>query len=114
MTKYQYQKILRKPSADTQFFEEYLESVGEHDRRSKFLGLLGELRAIYNSNPSYREVVTDLVQEIRAEYSREELETVIARSEKFSTAYMDIHDEWTKHVMENNIYYSTTVRAVSA
>ena len=114
MKKYRYQKIVRKPAADVQFFEDYLESQGEHDKRTQFLDLVSKLRAIYNSNPSYCEVNNSTDQTIYAEYSHDELDHIIRQSKTFSETYTEVHHEWVRYLLENNIYYSTTVKEIKS
>lgn len=113
MKKYLYKKILRKPSTEVEFFEEYLARSGEQDKRARFLAMLDQLRTIYRCNASYQEQNTATEQTVLAEYSEQELDHIIRQSRRFSEDCMEIHSEWVRHVMENNIYYSTTVREIA-
>jgi hypothetical protein len=114
MTKYIYRRILRKPSTDLQFFEEYLESANETARHQVLLSMFEELWEIYNLNSTFTVSRSSTEHTVYVEYTREELEKLIAAGENLSIKYHDIYNEWMKYTLNNDIYYSATLTEVFA
>ena len=114
MTKYRYKRILRKPSADVEFFEEYLESANELAKQQELLSMLEELWKIYNLNSTFTVSKNATEHIIHVECTRNELEKLIEAGENLSIKYHAIYNEWMKYTLSNNIYYSATLTEVFA
>lgn len=112
MKKFLYRKIVRKPSADALFFEEYLDSIGDDEKKQKFISISDTNRTKYFINSSYKETFTDTEQITTADYTELELEQIVnslAELKKFP-GLLDLDDEIMEFTFKHNIYFQVTVK----
>ena len=112
MKKFIYRKIVRKPSADALFFEEYLDSIGDDEKKQKFTLMSDIKRTKYCINSSYKETFTDMEQIVTAEYTELELEQIVNSMTEFKKfpKILELDDEIMEFTFKHNIYFQVTVK----